>query len=465
MKKTTILALGIGAVATTAVGACCWILGTWTTRGLVERSDPRRDAGDGEADAYFSSDYRTARSAFLDAAREAGARVASFRNPHEGPDGEILFTDVAQIGPDGAQLVVVLSSGTHGVEGFAGSGIQTRLLREGIASRLSPRVRVVMIHGINPYGMAHVRRFTEENIDLNRNFRDHGEPPPPNPDYERLAWAIAPESLGFWSEVLGWARLLWFRVTAGAAAAQQAVQGGQYAHPRGLFFGGRTEAWANRTLRSIVREFLSTASKVVVVDVHTGLGAYGSAELIMNVPTTTGEFARAVAIWGGDRVRSTLTGASVSTHLDASLKLAFRDMLPHAEVTATSLEFGTYPPMQVFTALRAENWLYHHGAPDDPRAHAIRHNLLRVFHPADSVWHGRVWIRGREVVWQALDWLESTAGNAASVSEARQGSQMWIASGLPTRSPKRGDRTLQWSGTRPLRATVTAVTAMLLAGS
>jgi hypothetical protein len=123
-------------------------------------------------------------------------------------------------------------------------------------------------------------------------------------------------------------------------------------------------------------------------------------------------------------VRSTLTGASVSPHLDASLKLAFRDLLPHAEVTAASLEFGTYPPMEVFKALRTENWLYHHGAPEDPRAHAIRHNLLQVFHPADGRWQRRVWVRGREVVWQALNWIESTEARATSAREARHGSRM-----------------------------------------
>ncbi len=37
-------------------------------------------------------------------------------------------------------------------------------------------------------------------------------------------------------------------------------------------------------------------------------------------------------------------------------------MLPNVEeVTAVSLEFGTLSAMKVFWALRAENWLHHHG--------------------------------------------------------------------------------------------------------
>jgi hypothetical protein len=41
-------------------------------------------------------------------------------------------------------------------------------------------------------------------------------------------------------------------------------------------------------------------------------------------------------------------------------------MIPHAEVTAISLEFGTMPPMEVFQAMQAENWLHHHGGKNHP---------------------------------------------------------------------------------------------------
>ncbi len=421
MKTGTIAGIAMASLATTVLGAGGWFLGAVNWREQTVKSQPHREEGNVRAGTYFSSDYGSARDKFLEAARAAGAGLESVRSPHEGPDGEPLFTDVAVIGPDEARTVLVLSSGTHGVEGFAGSGLQTGLLQGGIASRLPPGVRLVMIHAINPYGMAHGRRFTAENVDLNRNFRDHGTPPPPNPGYERLASAIAPGSLGFWSEVWAWARLLWFRITAGAVAAQQAIQGGQYSHPAGLFYGGTSEASANRTVRAIVQQFLSTAAHVVVIDVHTGLGAYGHAELIMNVPTKTPEYQRAVAIWGGDAVRSTVTGASVSAHLDASLKLAFSDMLPDAEVTAVSLEFGTYPPMRVFRALRAENWLHHHGSADDQRARAIKDSLLRVFHPADREWERRVWVRGREVVQRAIDRIQPALGAKASPSDALGG--------------------------------------------
>ena len=81
----------------------------------------------------------------------------------------------------------MLISGTHGVEGFAGSALQVGLLDEGIQNELSPESAVLMIHAINPYGMAHLRRFNEDNVDLNRNFRDHAKTPPENCAYQKLA--------------------------------------------------------------------------------------------------------------------------------------------------------------------------------------------------------------------------------------------------------------------------------------
>ncbi len=136
---------------------------------------------------YFSIDYQEARKKFLEAALTTGASIESFQNPHSGPQGEALYTDVATIGLKSATNIIVLGSGTHGVEGFAGSGIQTGLFREGIASALKPNVGIIMIHAINPYGFAHLRRANEDNVDLNRNFIDHTKPYPKNDGYVELA--------------------------------------------------------------------------------------------------------------------------------------------------------------------------------------------------------------------------------------------------------------------------------------
>jgi hypothetical protein len=365
-----------------------------TASSVVRSSEAQTET---EAMQYFSANYLEARQKFLDASHAAGAYLEHFQNPYTGPQGEPLFTDVALIGTKDANTVLVLSSGTHGVEGFTGSAIQTGMLREGIGSHLPPDTGLLLIHGINPYGFSYLRRFNEDNVDLNRNFADHSKPYPANPGYEALADVISPESLSMWANTKSAIRLFWYGLTNGRNALKQAISAGQYTHPQGLFYGGREKAWSNNTLHTIAEQHLGSAKHIVIIDIHTGLGPYGNAEVIMNVPEESPAYKRAVA-WWPDRVRTTVSGASVSTHLQASLKLAWPGMLPHAEVTAVSLEFGTMEPKQVFLALRAENWLHHHGGINHPKAKEIKTELLRAFYPNDDAWKQQVWHQGKEVV-------------------------------------------------------------------
>jgi hypothetical protein len=259
--------------------------------------------------------------------------------------------------------------------------------------------------------MANGRRFNERNVDLNRNFRNHSERHPTNPHYEKLATAIAPKTVSFWSEVGSWWRLLCHRITHGKEAAQAAVSQGQYSHADGLFYGGNDAAWSNTTLRSIAERYLSNANRVVVVDIHTGLGKFGDYEIILNDPIASDQFKRATSIWGETRVKSTLPAesdhhASESAHVTGTLKRGIKESLS-AQVTAVGLEFGTLPSMQVFKALRAENWLHHHGNKDDPNAEAIKESLLRAFYPNSVEWKAAVWHQGRDVIEMALDWLDN----------------------------------------------------------
>ena len=121
----------------------------------------------------------------------------------------------------------------------------------------------------------------------------------------------------------------------------------------------------------------------------------------MNVSADSPPYQRAVQWWGG-RVKTTVSGESLSVHLEASLKLAVPKMIPKAEVTAVSLEFGTCPAKEVFWALRAENWLYHYGGKNHKDAEKIKAELLRVFYPNTDEWKTKVWKQGKEVVEQVL---------------------------------------------------------------
>jgi uncharacterized protein DUF2817 len=359
--------------------------------------------------AYFAADYQSARRRFLLASERAGAQLEQIEHPVSGPHGESLYTDVALVGNVQPKRFLVLISGTHGVEGFAGSALQVGLLEEGIQNQLPPETAVLMIHAINPYGMAYLRRFNEDNIDLNRNFRNHAEPPPDNPSFQELASAIAPESISLGAELVSWARLLWFRMIAGQAKAKAAISGGQYTHQDGLFYGGKSETWSNRTLRHIVDRYLRDTTEVVAIDIHTALGHFGAAGLLPNVDLDKTEYHRAFAIWGPSLVIDTTQAEPANVHLQATVKRALVTMLRETTVTAVTLEFGTFPSIDVFRALRAENWLHHHDNGSHPQAKVIKTCLLQTYSPDSDKWKSLVWGGGGQVVGLALSYLGNLA--------------------------------------------------------
>src|SRR5437879_2714417 len=113
---------------------------------------------------HFAQSYAEARDKFLAAGQARGAR--RFRHVHSserGAQGEELSIDLLQIGDDRAPGLLLLTSGTHGVEGFCGSGCQVALLHDeaflAAVERLG--VSVLMLHALNPYGFSHLRRTNE----------------------------------------------------------------------------------------------------------------------------------------------------------------------------------------------------------------------------------------------------------------------------------------------------------------
>ncbi|EGG30842.1 hypothetical protein IMCC3088_2031 [Aequoribacter fuscus] len=359
-----------------------------------------------DTSASFSSDYQEARSKFLHEATAAGGVVDSMSHPERGPDGRPLFTDVAAFGLDQADKVLVLISGTHGAEGFCGSGAQIDLLRRGEIARLPKDVGILMIHGINPYGFAWLRRVTNENIDLNRNWIDFNQPRPQNPNYAELHASICPPKWNSETQNASGQAIKSYTEKHGFAALQQAISGGQYDHPDGLFFGGTAPSWSRLTQERIFSNYLAQASRVAVIDYHSALGPWGFAEQIMVVPRSSKQFKRA-AKWYGSAVTSVCDGASSASEIGGSGVAAAPDLLPNAEVTCMAFEVGTVSPLEVLFAMQADCWLHAHGDPQSAEAAPIKAEIRRCFYGDTDDWKGMVTGQSLLAVRQALVGLTS----------------------------------------------------------
>lgn len=351
---------------------------------------------------YFPGDYAAARGAFLAAAQAAGARLNAYDNAGvRGPAGEALATDIAWLGPADASRVLLTVSATHGAEGFCGSGVQTGSFRSGLARELPRDTALLAVHAINPYGFAWTRRVTEENVDLNRNFIAHNRPLPRNDGYVALAAALCPLD---WSEAaLRSARvqLAEYRERHGAAALQQAITGGQYSHRDGIFYGGAAPSWSRRTVLRIAAEHLSRTCRVAVIDYHTGLGPYGHGEKIVIHPPGSGGLARA-RDWYGDRITSTALGTSASSDVVGDLLTGLAAALPAAEVTAMALEFGVRPLDETLDAVRADNWLHHHGTVQSTQGREIKAQMRAVFYGDADDWKDMIFEQAADAQRRAL---------------------------------------------------------------
>lgn len=353
------------------------------------------------AAGYFPADYAEARRRFAAAAQAAGARILQYDHPAQGPRGEALSTEVAWLGPPDAERVLVTISGTHGAEGFCGSGVQTGWFESGLAGAESEAVACMAVHAINPHGFAWLRRVTEDNVDLNRNFVDFDAPLPENPGYEELAEALCPPT---WDDATIAATrdvLAAYAEDHGTAGLQAAITNGQYRHPGGLFFGGTAPTWSHRILKEIFHRHLGNARRVAVIDYHTGLGPRGHGERICPARPGTPEIARAAEWYGGDFTCPAL-GTSSATEICGFNVIGMAEALPEAELTAVALEYGTLPSEDVKLALRADNWLHLHGDLETAKGRAIKAQLREAFYQDADDWKQQVWDRAVETQKLAL---------------------------------------------------------------
>src|SRR5262245_32091064 len=117
-----------------------------------------------QPETLFSPDYVTARDRFRRAARAGGAWLDELKLDARGPRDEPLAIDIATIGAEDARRLVLQTVGVHGVEAYAGSAIQLAALAD--LRQPPPGCALVLVHVLNPFGMAWLRRVNEHNVDL-----------------------------------------------------------------------------------------------------------------------------------------------------------------------------------------------------------------------------------------------------------------------------------------------------------
>ena len=266
-----------------------WILYSW-----VFRSDPRLPCPDPEhadpliqPECFFSENFLASRALFRSAAKKAGAEL------HLLTLSDSLAIDVAVLPAKTQKGMVMLHfSGTHGVEGYVGSAIQSATLTQIASKKLRSEKTLIFVHGLNVFGMANWRRFNENNVDLNRNalFTDKKLQELLNRDpniagYENWTSHFnpteKPTGFGDAMRLFHVARAL---ALSSFSSLKRAMVTGTYSNSRGIFFGGRSLQASHAAVREFLHNegYLEQTKQLILIDVHSGLGPWGRDTLMMN---------------------------------------------------------------------------------------------------------------------------------------------------------------------------------------
>lgn len=353
--------------------------------------------------ARLSLTYGECRARFRRAVAEAGIEVTVHPIEGTGPEGESLTIDVARLGPDDADGLLVVLSGVHGVEGFVGSALQSDLLHRLATTPLPAGVGLLLVHAVNPWGMAWWRRENESNVDLNRNWRRSDTEPEHNDAYDEVHDLACPGTpdLPDVDELLVHAASL--VAERGAAWVRDAITTGQYRHPDGLHYGGeRTEA-SNRVLEGVVAEHVIGRDHVLVLDLHTGHGPRGELTLLSNEPPGSDQDRFFRERFTGVRVEATVGNPDATTgRKTGQIANGIRDLLPPGRCWSTSAEIGTADDLEQLAATYRSRWVAFHGDRVDPAHAAAVWAYRSCFTPDDRAWERAALDGGRRLLDEAV---------------------------------------------------------------
>ena len=347
--------------------------------------------------------YLSARTQFLQQADSVGLSVRSHALKARGPDREVLYIDATVVG-EPSPLTLVVNSGVHGPELYAGSACQCAL----IAAPPLEGIQLVLVHAINPWGAAHVRRNNENNVDLCRNFTDPEQKSPRNDDYdelhERLAVCGAHTPAGRQAKLrLGEMARSW-----GEKRYNEALLGGQYKHRDGFAFGGFAPSESRQVLESWLPELCSGSEHVVLLDLHTGLGSPGKATPIS---MQSGPGLAMAQGWFGDELIAPVAHAEqveaqfpcVHGHTTAGHERLFVQ-----SVVSLIIEFGTHAHDRITDALLRDHWAEHEDIHPADKA-LIKDYLLESFAPADPQWMDEVLLAFADVMKKVVRGIKEMA--------------------------------------------------------
>lgn len=346
----------------------------------------------------FSHTYREAREKFIAASAAAGFTGTAHDCGETGPNGKPLYLDAVYAGAKDAPHLLILACGSNGIDGFAGSALMTAWLQTNPGNFLDThRTAVLLLHAVNPYGFAWLRRSDRQNIVVSRNFL-----PFDSQIGDAELWAALEPAFTSvqWDDTAYRLMQIMLReamASFGEDVVVEALTAGQSQRPSGFNYTGDSPTWSHRTIKKIINGYAAEKSRLTLLDIQTGTGAYGHAGVIAIPPGKTDESANAARQWG-HFTRNADRDSADAWSPPGGLAQALHRWQPQKRINAGVLTFGTYGQDRVFRAMAADHWLHNFGAPLSVQGQALRLGNRDTLVPDTDIWHQSVIAEGFELI-------------------------------------------------------------------
>jgi len=343
----------------------------------------------------FYTEYEDIRSHFQELASSLGAQTYS--HPIDEKDG--LYIDTLYLPGRQAQTnLVILTTGVHGIEGYIGSVMLDVFFREVYPTLDPDNTGVLVVANVNPYGMKYLRRYNENNVDLNRNFILDWDSfdLSSNKEYPKVDTFLGPTGKignGLWHEVGFYLKLGKTAITDGADTISDALLTGQYEYPQGVYYGGNGDEASTVYLKDVFSQCLeSPYENIIHIDIHSGYGPRYNMVIFNSVFETMSE-AQSREAFGYDHIiayDSESFYATTGDTTDFFYRLAEQKQA-EADLFSTCFEFGTIGDEFFDTILSLKYTIdenRNHWYPTDnaTSAQIVHENYMELFYPTETAW-------------------------------------------------------------------------------
>lgn len=349
---------------------------------------------------YFYNSYEEIRLHLKDRVaqlRENGVAVEVSEYAIDESDGLYIDNIYLPSSKDKDNLIV-LTTGVHGMEGYIGSVMLDVFFEEIYPDIDTEKTGILIVANVNPYGMKYMRRYNENNVDLNRNFIldwDNFDMSS-NKDYPEVKGFLQPEGKignAFWHEAGFYLSLAKEAITKGADKVSDALLTGQYEYPQGVYYGGNGDEKSTAYLKGVFNDCLDSEYKNIVhIDIHSGYGPRYNMVIFNSVYETMTE-AETQKAFGYEYVISHDSESFYATTGDTTdyfYRLA-ESKNSDKILFSTCFEFGTIGDsfMDSILSLKYtvdENRQHWYPSENGVTSEIVRENYYELFYPTETQW-------------------------------------------------------------------------------